>query len=276
MSSVDAVETAPRWQTVPGNLMTEAECDGLAAKRLLAERDRIELELSRHLSRLRKRWARSQDRDRAAGKFERYARDELGVESGERARQLAAMYEFFTVRCGATHALLQGVPIRGLLEIQRVATPENVRMWLDRAREEEPSDLTQLVAAEVRDRRERHGEVCKRVTFKLHASQQEIVEAALDYVQRNKTAGHLLAPNECLAHVAMGFLADRQTRDQRPNAQLRLYLYWFERVFGGKFIWITSEEAIQVLSKAIHEHPDLFPEVTPGSFRSNRGCDTRE
>jgi len=99
-----------------------------------------------------------------------------------------------------------------------------------------------------------------KVTFNLYPNQREIIDAAIRYVQTEKRSDIEMAPNEALAHVATGFLADRLTRDQRPNAQLRFYLYWFERVFGGKFIWITSEEAIQVLSKAIHEHPDLFPD----------------
>ena len=99
-----------------------------------------------------------------------------------------------------------------------------------------------------------------KVTFNLYASQREIIDAAIQEVQRNKTGGGHMAPNEALAHVALGFLADRQTRDERPNAQVRFYLNGFERIYGGKFVWIVSDEAAQVLTKAIEEHPTLFPQ----------------
>jgi hypothetical protein len=99
-----------------------------------------------------------------------------------------------------------------------------------------------------------------KVTFNLYPSQREIVDAAIAEVQRNKTGGGLMAPNEALAHVALGFMADRLTRDERPNAQVRFYLNWFERVYGGKFVWITNDEAAAVLTKAIEEHSALFPQ----------------
>lgn len=99
-----------------------------------------------------------------------------------------------------------------------------------------------------------------KVTFNLYPSQREIIDAAIAEVTRNKTGGGLMAPNEALSHVALGFMADRLTRDGRPNAQVRFYLNWFERVYGGKFVWITNDEAVAVLTKAINEHPNLFPQ----------------
>ena len=99
-----------------------------------------------------------------------------------------------------------------------------------------------------------------KVTFNLYPSQREIIDAAIAEVTKNKTGGSLMAPNEALAHVALGFLSERLTQDQRPNAQVRFYLNWFERVYGGKFVWITSPEAASVLTKAIEDSPSLFPQ----------------
>jgi hypothetical protein len=99
-----------------------------------------------------------------------------------------------------------------------------------------------------------------KVTFNLYPSQREIIDAAIAEVTKNKTGGGLMAPNEALSHVALGFMADRLTKDGRPNAQVRFYLNWFERVYGGKFVWLTSDEAAAVLTKAIEENPGLFPQ----------------
>lgn len=99
-----------------------------------------------------------------------------------------------------------------------------------------------------------------KVTFNLYPDQLEIVQAAIQEVQRNKRSDIEMAPNEALSHVALGFMAERLTKDKRPNAQIRFYMHWLERIYGGKLIWVTNDEAAAVLSKAVEEHGELFPQ----------------
>lgn len=94
------------------------------------------------------------------------------------------------------------------------------------------------------------------VTLQLKDDQLRVWNAALDVVKRAKKTEASLG--ECVAHVATEFLANRLTKEGKPEARVAFYLANFEHVFGGKFIHITSKEAADVLSKAIDEHRELF------------------
>lgn len=98
-----------------------------------------------------------------------------------------------------------------------------------------------------------------RMTFNLYPSQLEVLRAALAEVEREK-AKAVVAPNEALAHIATEFLAQRMSKSDEPNANIRYYLRMFERHFGGKFVWFTNADAVRVVSEAIDRHPEYFSE----------------
>lgn len=98
-----------------------------------------------------------------------------------------------------------------------------------------------------------------RLSFNMYPSQLDVLNAAIAEVQREKPNA-VVAPNEALAHIATEFLAQRMSKSDEPNSNIRYYLRMFERHFGGKFVWFTNEDAVRVVSEAIDRHPEYFSE----------------
>jgi hypothetical protein len=96
------------------------------------------------------------------------------------------------------------------------------------------------------------------LTFRLYPGQSKVVDAAIAEAQRAKDSG--MAPNEALANMATEFLASRMAKENEPVTRLTFMLGVLERVYGGKIIWIPSDEASDYLIGAMEKRPDLFPD----------------
>ena len=59
-------------------------------------------------------------------------------------------------------------------------------------------------------------------------------------------------------NVCQEFFQSRMTKEQRPKARPRFWMRMMERVYGGKFLWIHSEEASRALMAALEDFPDTF------------------
>ena len=50
----------------------------------------------------------------------------------------------------------------------------------------------------------------------------------------------------------------RMSKERTPITRLQYLLHVMEGVYGGKLIWIASDEAADVLMAAMKTRPDLF------------------
>lgn len=101
------------------------------------------------------------------------------------------------------------------------------------------------------------------MTFRLYPGQAKVVDAAIAEAQRAKDCG--MAPNEALANMATEFLASRMAKEDEPVTRLSYILGVLERVYGGKIIWIPTDEAAGLLIKTMEDHPDLFNDPNEAS-----------
>ena len=103
-------------------------------------------------------------------------------------------------------------------------------------------------------------DVRKTVSYRLRSDQLLIWNAALDEVRRAKDIE--VSPGEAVAHVATEFLASRLAKENAPASKVAFYLRAFERVFGGRFVWLKTGEAADALLQALQAHPELFQDGT--------------
>ena len=91
---------------------------------------------------------------------------------------------------------------------------------------------------------------------KLHPSQFKVIDAAMAEARRSKPDE--MADNEALAHIATEFLASRMSKEETPVARVEFLLHNLETAYGGKFVWIPSDNAASYLADAMKQRPDLF------------------
>jgi hypothetical protein len=98
------------------------------------------------------------------------------------------------------------------------------------------------------------------LTYHVYPDQEKVIDAAIAEAQRGKASES--APNEALANVCTEFLGSRMSKERTPITRLQYMLSVLEGVYGGKIIWIASDEAADVLMAAMKKHPHLFAEPT--------------
>jgi len=92
--------------------------------------------------------------------------------------------------------------------------------------------------------------------YKVTKEQATFFKQAVDEVRRADPRE--MSDGRCLNYIALEFLNARLTKEQKASSRVEFYLAMYEKVFGGKFVWIKSKEAADVLTRAIEEHPSLF------------------
>lgn len=97
------------------------------------------------------------------------------------------------------------------------------------------------------------------VTLKLTDDQLDTWNAAIDEARRAKPTE--VSHGECVAHVALEFMANRTTKGESAISRVNFFLGKFQLVYGGKFIWIKDDDAAAVLMEAVAAHPHLFEEA---------------
>lgn len=96
--------------------------------------------------------------------------------------------------------------------------------------------------------------------YKVTKEQACFFKQAVDEVRRADPRE--MSDGRCLNYIALEFLNARLTKEQKASSRVEFYLAMYEKVFGGKFVWIKSKEAADVLTRAIEEHPTLFTTTT--------------
>lgn len=207
--------------------------------------------------------------------FKEFVEKKLG-ENPKRAERAKRIWEHFVKECKLRPSTIRGLSYTNALQLLVVTDRSNaaarvavakrmtwrdlqlqIKVWQSPAAEDVADLPTDEPPEPEPEPDEDNGERTS-MNFRLYAGQAKVVDAAIAEAQRAKDSG--MAPNEALANIATEFLASRMAKEDEPVTRLAFMLGTLERVYGGKLIWIPTDEASTYLVKAMKKRPDLFPE----------------
>lgn len=202
--------------------------------------------------------------------FGDYVTKELGMDA-KKAERVRLIHTHYVKACGLAPATVEKIGFFNCLSLKMCITPENAAervaavLALPSSRA-----ITKQAAAWKKadappkgedDKDDEAGvdeidETITVLTVKLHPGQNKVVQAAIEEARRAKATE--LSTNEALANIATEFLASRMAKEDEPMTRLSYMLGVMERVYGGKLVWISNDEAAAVLTAAMEARPDLF------------------
>jgi len=208
--------------------------------------------------------------------FAEFVEKKLG-ENYKRAERMKRIWEHFVKECQLRPSALKGLSYTNALQLLVVTDRTNaaarvalakkmsyrdlqtqIKVWQSPAAED-VADLPKAgaTAPEGEGADEDRGDR-ETMSFGLYPGQHKVVDAAIAEAQRAKASG--MAPNEALANIATEFLAARMAKEDEPVTRLSFMLGTLERVYGGKIIWLPTDEASNYLVAAMKKRQDLFPD----------------
>lgn len=203
--------------------------------------------------------------------FSDYVTKELGMDA-KKAERVRLIHTHYVKECKLSPATVEQIGFFNCLTLKMVISADNaaervpVILGLNSSRavakqaaawkkaDQPPSDDDD--DPEDGDAPKEEDDTVVSLNVKLHPSQNKVVQAAIDEARRAKVTE--LPTNEALANIATEFLASRMAKEDQPMTRLAFMLGVMERVYGGKIVWIPSDEAAAVLTTAMEARPDLF------------------
>jgi hypothetical protein len=222
--------------------------------------------------------------------FTDYVEQELGI-AKTRAERLRRIWTHYVKKLKLPAAELQGVGFTNAFTMLAVTDPSNIHDWIEKAKSMSWRELDLAVQAAksvskaaadkieassgkatatddappTEDGSEEDdlppGDKRRPWTFRLYPSQFKVVDAAVAEAKRTKKDE--MAENEALTNIATEFLGSRMSKEEKPLARVKFMLSVFEKVYGGKFVWIKNDEAAAFLGEQMEARPDLFDQPTP-------------
>lgn len=97
----------------------------------------------------------------------------------------------------------------------------------------------------------------KKRSFFLFPGQEDILDEALLEAGR---MGNTDKPGAQLEYVAQGYLSNRMGEKEPGDGRPRFWMNIFEKMFGGRLVWVKDDEAAEVVDGLLKDHPDLLSE----------------
>jgi hypothetical protein len=97
----------------------------------------------------------------------------------------------------------------------------------------------------------------KKRSFVLFPGQEDILDEALLEAGR---MGNTDKPGAQLEYVAQGYLSNRMGEKEPGDGRPRFWMNIFEKMFGGRLIWVKDDSAAEVVEGLMETNPDLLSE----------------
>lgn len=184
--------------------------------------------------------------------FEDYVEKDLGYKL-RKAQYYITIWKTLRVDCGVQEDEMRGVTWSKAKEIQRVANPDNVYSWLERARTQPVHQLQEEVREAIKEAKNPGStapnapkdqpvalEKLKRFGVNLYEEQYDILQKAIEIAKvrgKSDKVGHLLSL------IAMEFCTYNTPEDE--TGALQWFMKLLEERFGTRLFAVSDEGLIQ-------------------------------
>ena len=226
--------------------------------------------------------------------YDDYLKHEAGISKGS-AYRARLIFQTFVWKCNVRPDDLNGIAQGRIHMLRPIVNPQNVRAWIQQARDLSWSDFNDEVDREKlkfiqakptattapgtksgpvtvikgsnQSPRPSKPQKFKARTFRLPEDTDTLLDEALATAKRT-TKSHSDGFN--LGMILQHFLAHRLTQEGKKDGRLYYHLRHMEKIYGGHIIHVKNEKAWEVLSKAIEDHPDIL-KSTDKDIQKNDG-----